>query len=60
MTASEGYDAPKNVDGNQQGKIRVGKGDARARTGDMQVYTWAKGFVRHRKRSLGPTFADNW
>ena len=37
-----GYDAPKDVDGNQQGKIRVGKGDARTSTADMQVYTWEK------------------
>jgi phenylpropionate dioxygenase-like ring-hydroxylating dioxygenase large terminal subunit len=37
-----GYDAPKNVDQNQQAKLRVGTGDARLSTADMQVYTWEK------------------
>lgn len=35
-----GYDAPKNVDENQQAKLRVGTGDARLSTAEMQVYTW--------------------
>ena len=37
-----GYDAPKDVDGNQQGKNRVGTGDARITTAELQVYTWEK------------------
>jgi phenylpropionate dioxygenase-like ring-hydroxylating dioxygenase large terminal subunit len=37
-----GYDAPKNVDANQQAKLRVGIGDARLSTAEMQTYTWEK------------------
>jgi phenylpropionate dioxygenase-like ring-hydroxylating dioxygenase large terminal subunit len=37
-----GYDAPKGVDENQQAKLRVGTGDARLSTAEMQVYTWEK------------------
>jgi phenylpropionate dioxygenase-like ring-hydroxylating dioxygenase large terminal subunit len=37
-----GYEAPKNVDENQQAKLRVGKGDARLSTAEMQSYTWEK------------------
>ncbi len=37
-----GYEAPKNVDGNQAGKLRIGTGDARLSTAEMQVYTWEK------------------
>jgi phenylpropionate dioxygenase-like ring-hydroxylating dioxygenase large terminal subunit len=37
-----GYDAPKNVDANQQAKLRVGTGDARLSTAEMQTYTWEK------------------
>jgi phenylpropionate dioxygenase-like ring-hydroxylating dioxygenase large terminal subunit len=38
-----GYDAPKNMDENQQAKLRVGSGaDARISTAEMQVYTWEK------------------
>ncbi|MFT3929196.1 MAG: aromatic ring-hydroxylating dioxygenase subunit alpha [Spongiibacteraceae bacterium] len=37
-----GYEAPKNVDGNQAGKLRIGTGDARISTAEMQVYTWEK------------------
>jgi phenylpropionate dioxygenase-like ring-hydroxylating dioxygenase large terminal subunit len=37
-----GYDTPKNVDGNQAGKLRIGTGDARISTAEMQVYTWKK------------------
>ena len=35
-----GYDAPKDMDENQQAKLRVGAGDARLSTAKMQVYTW--------------------
>ena len=35
-----GYDAPKNVDANQQAKLRVGSGDARISTAKMQTFTW--------------------
>lgn len=35
-----GYDAPKNVDANQQAKLRVGSGDARLSTAKMQNFTW--------------------
>lgn len=35
-----GYEAPKNVDGNQKAKLRLGSGDPRVSTGDMQAYTW--------------------
>jgi phenylpropionate dioxygenase-like ring-hydroxylating dioxygenase large terminal subunit len=37
-----GYDAPKNVDQNQQAKLRVGTGDARLSTAELQAYTWEK------------------
>jgi phenylpropionate dioxygenase-like ring-hydroxylating dioxygenase large terminal subunit len=37
-----GYDAPKNVDPNQQAKLRVGTGDARLSTAELQTYTWEK------------------
>ncbi len=38
-----GYDAPKDMDKNQQAKLRVGSGaDARLSTAEMQVYTWEK------------------
>lgn len=38
-----GYDAPKDMDKNQQAKLRVGSGaDARISTAEMQVYTWEK------------------
>ena len=36
-----GYDAPKDMDKNQQAKLRVGSGaDARLSTAELQVYTW--------------------
>jgi phenylpropionate dioxygenase-like ring-hydroxylating dioxygenase large terminal subunit len=35
-----GYDAPKNADGNQQAKLRLGHGDARISTAQMQNFTW--------------------
>ncbi|HEY9547327.1 MAG TPA: aromatic ring-hydroxylating dioxygenase subunit alpha [Solimonas sp.] len=35
-----GYDAPKNVDANQQAKLRIGSGDARVSTAQMQNFTW--------------------
>ena len=35
-----GYDAPKNVDANQQAKLRVGSGDARVSTAQLQNFTW--------------------
>jgi phenylpropionate dioxygenase-like ring-hydroxylating dioxygenase large terminal subunit len=38
-----GYEAPKNMDANQQAKLRLGDtGDPRISTADMQVYTWEK------------------
>lgn len=37
-----GYDAPKNVDENQQAKLRVGTGDARISTAELYTYTWEK------------------
>ena len=38
-----GYDAPKDMDENQQAKLRVGSGaDPRISTAEMQVYTWEK------------------
>jgi phenylpropionate dioxygenase-like ring-hydroxylating dioxygenase large terminal subunit len=38
-----GYDAPKNMDENQQAKLRIGSGaDPRKSTAEMQVYTWEK------------------
>ncbi len=35
-----GYDAPKAMDENQQAKLRIGTGDARISTAEMQVFTW--------------------
>ncbi len=35
-----GYDAPKEMDKNQAAKLRVGSGDARLSTAEMQVFTW--------------------
>jgi nitrite reductase/ring-hydroxylating ferredoxin subunit len=36
-----GYDAPKNMDENQQAKLRLGSGkDPRISTAEMQTYTW--------------------
>ena len=35
-----GYDAPKGMDENQSAKLRVGKGDPRISTAEMQRYTW--------------------
>ncbi|WP_428310580.1 aromatic ring-hydroxylating oxygenase subunit alpha [Hydrocarboniphaga sp.] len=35
-----GYDAPKNMDANQQAKLRIGSGDARISTALMQTFTW--------------------
>jgi len=35
-----GYDAPKTVDANQQAKLRIGSGDARISTAQMQNFTW--------------------
>jgi phenylpropionate dioxygenase-like ring-hydroxylating dioxygenase large terminal subunit len=37
-----GYDAPKNVDANQQAKLRIGSGDARLSTAQMQNFTWTQ------------------
>ena len=38
-----GYEAPKDMDKNQQAKLRVGSGaDARISTAELQVYTWEK------------------
>jgi phenylpropionate dioxygenase-like ring-hydroxylating dioxygenase large terminal subunit len=38
-----GYDAPRNMDENQQAKLRIGSGaDPRISTAEMQVYTWEK------------------
>lgn len=37
-----GYEAPKNMDANQSAKLRIGTGDARISTAEMQVYTWEK------------------
>jgi len=37
-----GYEAPKDVDANQQAKLRIGTGDARLSTAEMQLYTWEK------------------
>jgi phenylpropionate dioxygenase-like ring-hydroxylating dioxygenase large terminal subunit len=42
MHSNIGYEAPKNVDENQQAKLRVGIGDARLSTAEMQQYTWEK------------------
>jgi len=35
-----GYDTASNDDDNQKAKLRVGTGDARLSTAEMQVYTW--------------------
>ncbi|MBY0423818.1 MAG: aromatic ring-hydroxylating dioxygenase subunit alpha [Parvularculaceae bacterium] len=35
-----GYDAPKNMDPNQAAKLRVGSGDARVTTAEMQNHIW--------------------
>jgi phenylpropionate dioxygenase-like ring-hydroxylating dioxygenase large terminal subunit len=38
-----GYEAPKSMDQNQAGKLRVGTGaDPRLSTAEMQMYTWQK------------------
>ena len=37
-----GYETPKQMDQNQAAKLRVGTGDARLSTAEMQVYTWEK------------------
>ncbi len=37
-----GYDAPKGMDENQSAKMRLGTGDPRISTAEMQVYTWEK------------------
>ena len=38
-----GYDAPKEMDKNQQAKLRIGSGaDARRSTAEMQTYIWEK------------------
>jgi phenylpropionate dioxygenase-like ring-hydroxylating dioxygenase large terminal subunit len=38
-----GYDAPKDMDQNQQAKLRLGSGaDPRVSTAEMQLYTWEK------------------
>lgn len=34
-----GYDAPRNMDANQQAKLRIGTGDARISTAQIQKYT---------------------
>ncbi len=35
-----GYDAPRAMDENQQAKLRIGTGDARISTAELQIYTW--------------------
>jgi phenylpropionate dioxygenase-like ring-hydroxylating dioxygenase large terminal subunit len=43
MHSNIGYDAPKDMDENQQAKLRIGSGaDPRISTAEMQVYTWEK------------------
>jgi phenylpropionate dioxygenase-like ring-hydroxylating dioxygenase large terminal subunit len=37
-----GYEAAKTDDDNQKAKLRVGTGDARISTAEMQVFTWEK------------------
>ncbi len=37
-----GYEASNNTDDNQKAKLRVGTGDARISTAEMQVFTWEK------------------
>jgi phenylpropionate dioxygenase-like ring-hydroxylating dioxygenase large terminal subunit len=47
-----GYDAPKDQDENQA-KLRLGKGDARLSTAEMQAYTW-----EHVKTNTTQTLVD--
>jgi len=47
-----GYDAPKDLDENQA-KLRLGKGDPRTSTAEMQVYTW-----EHVKTNTTQTLVD--
>ena len=47
-----GYDAPKDQDENQA-KLRIGKGDARLSTAEMQSYTW-----EHVKTNTTKTLVD--
>jgi phenylpropionate dioxygenase-like ring-hydroxylating dioxygenase large terminal subunit len=47
-----GYDAPKDQDENQA-KLRIGKGDARLSTAQMQSYTW-----QHVKTNTTQTLVD--
>jgi phenylpropionate dioxygenase-like ring-hydroxylating dioxygenase large terminal subunit len=47
-----GYDAPKDQDENQA-KLRIGKGDARLSTAEMQSYTW-----EHVKTNTTQTLVD--
>jgi phenylpropionate dioxygenase-like ring-hydroxylating dioxygenase large terminal subunit len=47
-----GYDAPKDLDENQA-KLRLGKGDPRLSTAEMQVYTW-----EHVKTNTTQTLVD--
>ncbi|HEY8385999.1 MAG TPA: aromatic ring-hydroxylating dioxygenase subunit alpha [Porticoccaceae bacterium] len=37
-----GYDTPKDMDPNQAAKLRLGTGDPRLSTAEMQLYTWEK------------------
>lgn len=37
-----GYEAPQDMDKNQAAKLRIGTGDARISTAEMQTYTWEK------------------
>jgi phenylpropionate dioxygenase-like ring-hydroxylating dioxygenase large terminal subunit len=48
-----GYDAPKDVDENQQAKLRLGAGDPRLSTAEMQAYTW-----QHVKTNTTQTLVD--
>jgi phenylpropionate dioxygenase-like ring-hydroxylating dioxygenase large terminal subunit len=47
-----GYDAPKDMDENQA-KLRLGKGDPRISTAEMQLYTW-----EHVKTNTTQTLVD--
>ncbi len=47
-----GYDAPKDLDENQA-KLRLGKGDPRLSTAEMQLYTW-----EHVKTNTTQTLVD--
>jgi phenylpropionate dioxygenase-like ring-hydroxylating dioxygenase large terminal subunit len=47
-----GYDAPKDLDENQA-KLRLGKGDPRSSTAEMQLYTW-----EHVKTNTTQTLVD--